>query len=81
MSEGTRGLSNDAPVYSPSPLPFDVSWEDAMSARCAEALGETHRLLFEIVRGLPRVGGEPRLLDVGCWDGEVTQRFAGAKRP
>jgi methionine biosynthesis protein MetW len=49
-----------------------------MSARCAEALGETHRLLFEIVRALPRAQGEPRLLDVGCWDGETTQRFAQA---
>ena len=50
-----------------------------MSVRCAEALEETHRLLLEIVRALPRASGaEPRLLDVGCWDGETTQRMARA---
>jgi len=48
-----------------------------MSERCTEALGETHRVLFDILRGLPRGNGaESRLLDVGCWDGETTERFA-----
>ena len=50
-----------------------------MSARCSEALEETRRLLLEIVRDLPRGnGGERRLLDVGCWDGETTERLARA---
>jgi len=50
-----------------------------VSARCTEVLEETHRLVFDIVRGLPRANGaEPRLLDVGCWDGETTQRLANA---
>ena len=50
-----------------------------MSARCSEALEETRRMLLEIVRDLPRGnGGERRLLDVGCWDGEMTERLARA---
>lgn len=54
-----------------------------MSARCAEVIGETYRVLHQIVRALPRANGaETRLLDVGCWDGETTDTFAkviGAK--
>jgi methionine biosynthesis protein MetW len=48
-----------------------------MSARCTEVILESHRLLLEIVAGLPRGnGGERRLLDVGCWDGILTQQLA-----
>ena len=48
-----------------------------MSARCSEVLEETRRLLLRRVGGLPRGnGGAPGLLDVGCWDGEMTERYA-----
>ena len=50
-----------------------------MSRRCSAVLGEVQDAIADL---LPRLagGGEPveRLLDVGCWDGSATMRYARA---
>jgi SAM-dependent methyltransferase len=51
-----------------------------MSDRCSRILAEVHHVLLEQVGrlGLHRRASERRLLlDVGCWDGEATLRYAG----
>jgi SAM-dependent methyltransferase len=43
---------------------------------CSEILAETQGTIFEEIQklGVPRAP-RPRLLDVGCWDGEATERY------
>ena len=51
---------------------------------CADTLGEVHAVIAERLAacaspegaGAPDGGPRPRLLDVGCWDGEQTARYA-----
>jgi SAM-dependent methyltransferase len=54
---------------------------DPMSERCSRILDEVHRVLLEQVSRLP-VPARPSdplvLLDVGCWDGAATERYARA---
>jgi SAM-dependent methyltransferase len=46
---------------------------------CSQVLSEVTARLFERVRAIAaRTPGARRLLDVGCWDGESTARYAAA---
>lgn len=49
-----------------------------MSRLCSSVLVEVKAVIADLLAGLPRrdAGGKPQLLDVGCWDGETTQRYA-----
>ncbi len=52
-----------------------------MSDRCSRILVEVHRVLLELVGRLPLPARQSEpivLLDVGCWDGQSTRRFADA---
>ena len=58
-----------------------------MSGLCVGVLLETHAEILDLLRGLARrsaasgtIGrsAPPILLDVGCWDGSTTVRFAEA---
>jgi SAM-dependent methyltransferase len=53
-----------------------------MSDRCSQVLEEVHREILAIVRrtAAPSSVASPRLLDVGCWDGGATLRYAAAMR-
>lgn len=52
----------------------------AFAARlCGETLGEVHHAIVDLLATHARpavAGAAPRLLDVGCWDGEQTVRYA-----
>lgn len=54
----------------------------AFAARlCSETLGQVHETIAALLAApgavRPRAdGGRPALLDVGCWDGEATARYA-----
>lgn len=49
-----------------------------MSQRCSAVLAEVSRSIEELVTDLATraSGGKRRLLDVGCWEGEATARYA-----
>ena len=50
-----------------------------MSALLAGVLDEVDRTILRMLEGLPRAPAAPRaLLDVGCWDGSHTERYAKA---
>src|SRR5690242_1889223 len=50
-----------------------------MSELCSKVLTQVQVAIADLLRGLPRANGErPVLLDVGCWTGEGTQRYADA---
>lgn len=49
-----------------------------MSERCSAVLAEVSRTIEEVVTALGRAahdGPRRRLLDVGCWEGEATERY------
>ena len=50
-----------------------------MSELCSRVLAEAHRALLDMVRDLPAAAHAAQsavLLDVGCWDGAATLRYA-----
>jgi SAM-dependent methyltransferase len=50
-----------------------------MSELCSRVLAQVQRAIVSELRALPRGGGAPSvLLDVGCWDGGGTARYAQA---
>lgn len=47
-----------------------------MTRRCAEVIGEIHRMIERELIHLRRQEGRAlNLLDIGCWDGEITARY------
>jgi SAM-dependent methyltransferase len=54
--------------------------EGRVSALCSAVLAQVRVAIAARLRALPRAshGGAPVLLDVGCWDGEGTTRYAEA---
>jgi SAM-dependent methyltransferase len=54
-----------------------------MSERCTEVLVEVGDAIEHLLRGIAPEHRDPTLLDVGCWDGELSERCGaalGAKR-
>jgi len=47
-----------------------------VSERCSSVLREVRREIERILGGLELPSCDPNLLDVGCWDGDATARYA-----
>lgn len=62
------------------PLPSGSRPGSLSVALCSAVLAEVQATIRDLVRALPRGDGKepPRLLDVGCWDGEATAGYAAA---
>ena len=52
--------------------------DGAHSPRCHEVLLEVGKKIEGVLRGIAPERREPTLLDVGCWDGEFSQRCGAA---